>query len=97
MGMRKRTNIKRQGRTGPSLCGEEFSLAVLPQLSTATQIARPLKVTSRLVHIWATSGKIPVALRQGKIVRFSPAEVAKALGIAIPELGHAPPEGTEAQ
>ncbi|MEO8613873.1 MAG: hypothetical protein ABI600_01930 [Luteolibacter sp.] len=60
---------------------------VLPSLSTAEQIARVLQVTSRAVHAWAAAGTVPVAFRQGRIVRFNPLAVAKALGIDLPEFG----------
>ena len=56
-------------------------LAILPELATAEEIAAPLKVTARTIHSWASAGTIPVALRQGRIVRFSPPAVAKALGL----------------
>jgi hypothetical protein len=55
----------------------------LPTLATAAQIAAPLQVTSRTVTTWATEGRIPVALRCGKILRFYPASVAAALGIDV--------------
>jgi hypothetical protein len=61
----------------------------LPNLATAEQIAAVLQVTARTIHLWATAEPpvIPVALRQGKVVRFHPPDVAKALGISLPEFG----------
>ena len=61
--------------------GEGGILVTLPNLSTAEEIAKPLNITSRTVLAWAAAGTIPVALRQGRIVRFSPSAVAKALGL----------------
>jgi hypothetical protein len=65
----------------------EGTWASLPALSTATQIAGLLQVSPRVVHLWASSGKIPVALRQGKVVRFHPPAVAQALGLDLPGFG----------
>jgi hypothetical protein len=50
-------------------------------LVDADAIGAPLKVTGRTILNWAESNKIPTALRIGRIVRFDPAAVAKALGI----------------
>lgn len=54
----------------------------LPKFSTARQIAEALQVTSRTILEWEATGKIPAALRTGRTVRFSPAQVANALGIS---------------
>jgi excisionase family DNA binding protein len=51
------------------------------KLATAEEIAKPINVTSRTILAWAAAGTIPVALRQGRIVRFSPSAVARALGL----------------
>lgn len=50
-------------------------------LVTAEEIGEPIGVTGRTVHNWAEAGKIPTALRIGKVVRFDPAAVAAALSI----------------
>lgn len=55
-------------------------------LVTARQLARPLQVSDRLIHMWAEKGIIPVALRAGKIVRFDPEAVATALGLPLDSL-----------
>jgi excisionase family DNA binding protein len=55
----------------------------LPDLSTASQIADALQVTSRTVLEWEATGKIPAALRTGRTVRFNPAAIVKALAIAV--------------
>ena len=67
----------------------------LPNLATAEQIASALQVTARTIHLWATAEPpvIPIAFRQGKVVRFHPPDVARALGISLPEFGIAPGEG----
>lgn len=57
-----------------------------PTLVTARQLARPLQVSDRLIHMWAEKGTIPVALRAGKIVRFDPEAVASALGLPLDSL-----------
>ena len=67
---------------------------VLPALATAEQIAGVLQVSSRLIHLWAASGKIPTALRCGKVVRFAPLEIFAALGIHLPEFGVTSEEAT---
>ena len=61
--------------------GADADAVVLPQLQTAEEIAVPLGVHPRTVHAWAADGTIPVALRRGRVVRFSPQAVAEALGL----------------
>ena len=53
----------------------------LPRLSTCQQIGEALQVTSRTVLNWEASGLIKAAVRQGRIVRFDPSAVARALGL----------------
>ena len=82
----------RKHLTPPSLTplpnsGEAARVCLLPFLATARQIAGVLQVSTRTVHLWAEAGTIPVALRQGKVVRFHPPAVAKALGLNLPEFG----------
>lgn len=69
-------------------------VGVLPSLATAEQLAQVLQVTARTVHLWAVAGTIPVALRQGKVVRFHPPAIAQSLGLNLPEFGSSGP-GTE--
>lgn len=72
--------------TAPTF-GAAGSVGALPSLATATQIARVLQVSARTIHLWAEAGTVPVALRQGKVVRFHPPAVAEALGLDLPEFG----------
>lgn len=53
----------------------------LPRLVTANQLSRTLQVTTRTLTGWAAKGVIPVALRQGRVLRFHPLSVYQALGI----------------
>lgn len=69
--------------------GAVAGACVLPCLATAEQLGRVLQVSSRTIHLWAAAGKIPVALRQNKVVRFHPPSVASALGLTLPEFGSA--------
>lgn len=64
---------------------------MLPVLATAEQIAKPLGITSRTITAWAAANKIPVALRQGKILRFYPPAVAAALGLDMSGFGGGTP------
>jgi hypothetical protein len=75
--------------------GVDFSNCPLPDLATASEVAGPLKVTSRTITAWAEAGKIPVALRQGRILRFHPASVWAALGIVIPGMANSLSNSTE--
>ncbi len=54
----------------------------LPEFSTATQVAEALQVSARTILLWEAEGKIVAAFRHGRTVRFNPADVARALGIA---------------
>ncbi len=72
-----------------SICAE-LDVCVLPVLATAAQIAKPLGLTSRTITAWASSNKLPVALRCGKVLRFYPPAVAAALGLTMSELGMVP-------
>jgi len=67
-----------------NICGtlRDPSGKPLPAFSTAAQIGDALQVTARTVLMWEAEGKIVAALRQGRVVRFCPIAVAKALGIA---------------
>ncbi len=49
------------------------------RLQTADDIAAFLKVSSRTVYLWAEGGRIPVAYRNGKTVRFRLADVQESL------------------
>jgi len=82
--MRRRSNT-----TAPLVpsTGAGVSAGVLPALATAAQLARVLQVSARTVHLWADAGTIPVALRQGRVVRFHPPAVAMSLGLDLPEFG----------
>lgn len=60
---------------------------MLPPLATAEQLAEVLQVSPRTIHNWAIDGTIPTAVRCGKVVRFHPPTVAKALGLDLPEFG----------
>lgn len=71
-------------KSSSPVSGAGVGVHVLPSLATAEQIAGVLQVSSRLIHLWAASGKIPTALRCGKVVRFSPLGVSAALGIKLP-------------
>ena len=76
--------VKRNGR--PIELKDDFILLgpdgqPLPDLSTASQIAGALQVTSRTVLEWEATGKIPAALRTGRTVRFNHAAIVNALGI----------------
>lgn len=74
--------------TPPALpAGVTGEVEVLPSLATAEQIAHVLQVSARTIHLWAAAGTIPVALRQGKVVRFHPPSVAESLGLDLPEFG----------
>ena len=48
-------------------------------LESAAQIAGRYGVSDRTVLNWLYGGIIPAALRVGKVVRFDPMDVAKAL------------------
>lgn len=65
---------------------QPFNLWELPSLCTAEQVADALQCSSRTILNWSkgSSPKIPVALSAGKIIRFDPREVARALGIPAP-------------
>jgi hypothetical protein len=67
----------------PPGSGGGATTAILPVLATAEEIAKPLQVTARTIHLWGAAGTIPVALRQGRTVRYSPSAVAQALGIDV--------------
>lgn len=62
---------------------EENSPVSIVDLVDADAIGAPIGVTGRTILNWADSKKIPTALRLGRIVRFDPAAVAKALGIRV--------------
>ena len=68
---------------------------VLPALATAAQMGEFLQVSPRQIHYWAASKTIPTALRQGKVIRFDPRHVLRALG--IPALAGAAPVGSDGQ
>lgn len=81
------------------VCGVS-GVRLLPALATAEQLAEVIQVSPRTIHNWAEAETIPVALRCGKVVRFSPPAVARALGLRIPAFGIAPtetPTGMDAQ
>lgn len=84
-GMRRRSNTSTASPV--PVTGSGASSGVLPALATAAQLARVLQVSARTVHLWADAGTIPVALRQGRVVRFHPPAVAKSLGLDLPEFG----------
>jgi excisionase family DNA binding protein len=48
-------------------------------LYTAAEIAEMLSVEPRTIHCWAEAGKIPVALRASRTVRFDLDDVKAAL------------------
>ncbi len=48
-------------------------------LYTAAEIAGLLAVEPRTIHYWAEDGRIPVALRTGRTVRFDLDDVKDAL------------------
>ena len=72
----------------PTDCGKGLppSLWELPPLSSAEQIAAALQVSSRTIHNWSKEPgpRIPVAFSAGKIIRYDPLEIARALGIPKP-------------
>ena len=48
-------------------------------LVTAEEIARLIGVTRRTISAWARKGKIPRIKITGKVVRFDPDQVVRAL------------------
>ncbi len=82
-----RRRYRHSSKSSTPVSGVEDGKRVLPSLATAEQIAEAIQVSSRTVHLWASAGTIPTALRCGKVVRFSPPAVAAALGINLPEFG----------
>lgn len=54
-------------------------MRVPEKLETAEEVAVRLQVEERTVRVWASAGKIPVAVRVGKVLRFDWAEVAARL------------------
>lgn len=50
-------------------------------LQTAAEIAEFLKVDTRTIHYWADEGKVPTALREGRIVRFDLDQVLDSLQV----------------
>jgi hypothetical protein len=88
-GVSNRSRNSSKNHLAPSGNGGGSGVVPLPSLATAEQIAAPLQVTARTVHLWAAANPpvIPVAFRQGRIVRFHPPDVARALGITLPEFG----------
>ena len=74
--------------------GAAEGVRVLPPLATAEQLAGVLQITPRTIHKWAADGTIPTAVRCGKVVRFHPPSVAKALGLDLPEFGTQPASQT---
>ncbi len=57
-------NLSKKGRRG---------------LYTAAEIAELFSVETRTIHCWAEAGKIPVALRTSRTVRFELDDVKAAL------------------
>lgn len=68
---------------------EYINLWELPPLSTAEQIGQACQVCGRTVLNWSKgpSPLIPIAFQAGKVIRFDPRAVAKALGLTMPESG----------
>jgi phage terminase Nu1 subunit (DNA packaging protein) len=50
-----------------------------PSLVTAAELAATYRVGKRTISAWHRAGVIPAALVVGKVIRFDPAAVAKAL------------------
>ena len=65
---------------------EPPSLWELPPLCSAAQVAAALQVSSKTALNWSKgpTPRIPVAFSAGKIIRFDPRQVARALGIPAP-------------
>lgn len=84
-------SVMRSSRSNqpPSPKDKAVSLADLPPLATADQIAAALQCSSRTVLNWSKSSppRIPAAFHVGKIIRFNPRDVASALGIPLNEPG----------
>ena len=52
-------------------------------LVDAETIAKPLGLTGRTIRNWAKSKRIPIALKVGKVIRFDPEAVARALNLNL--------------
>ena len=83
----KRSRSRQKSKNNTPAAGLAGEVCALPVLATSEQIASVLQVTSRTVLFWAERGLIPTAIRCGKIVRFHPPSVARALGMKITDLG----------
>ncbi len=62
------------------------SLWELPPLCSSEQLGAALQCSSRTILNWSkgTSPKIPMAFQLGKVIRYDPREIARALGIPVP-------------
>lgn len=58
-------------------------------MSTAEQIGGACQVSGKTIHNWSKGPTplIPIAFQAGKVIRFNPRDVARALGLAPPESG----------
>lgn len=79
--MKRNAPPSKTGKLAPKQFADLWSL---PTLATPEQIASALQCTSRTVLNWEKAGVIRAAFRRGKIIRFSPWDVACALGLTPP-------------
>jgi hypothetical protein len=84
--------MARPGRTKTE-APKYLDLWSLPALSTAEQIGQACQVSGRTVHYWSKGPNpvIPIAFQAGKVVRFNPRDVARALGLTPPETSEPTP------